>query len=104
MHRTAYLRDLDVGVRYRVEFVVNGGQVLEFVVQLEVESSGLWKPVIRFDTAHGFAHCDRYKPDGSVQRHEPIAAVDFNQALTVATSIIRAQWEELSRTFRETIR
>ena len=33
-----------------------GQQVLEFVVQLEILTEGRWKPVVRYDTAHGFAH------------------------------------------------
>jgi hypothetical protein len=57
--------------------------------------------VVRFDTAHGFAHCDRYKPDGSVERHEPLPLSDLNQALTLATRIVRSQWAELSKPFRE---
>jgi hypothetical protein len=51
-------------VRYRVRFDKEHGRVLAFVVQLEYESSSGWLPVVRFDTAHGFAHCDRYFPMG----------------------------------------
>jgi hypothetical protein len=56
--------------------------------------------VIRFDTAHGFAHCDRYRTDGTVERHEPLPTTDLNQALTLATRTVRTQWEGLSRPFR----
>lgn len=43
----------------RREQVIERGKVIRFVVQLEVELAGEAKPVIRYDTAHGFAHIDR---------------------------------------------
>ncbi|MHA2380883.1 MAG: DUF7718 family protein [Candidatus Thorarchaeota archaeon] len=32
------------------------------MVQLECYFYGEWVPVVRYDTAHGFAHCDRLRP------------------------------------------
>jgi hypothetical protein len=55
MNRIAYIRNLDADVRYRVAFAVHHGQVLEFVVQLEVAQGEQWNPVIRYDMGHGFA-------------------------------------------------
>jgi hypothetical protein len=102
MNRVEYVRDLDVDVRYRVGFATEQGTVLEFVVQLEVAVAGGWRPVVRYDTAHGFPHCDRYEPDGSVRRHEHLPVSEYGQALTFATRVIRRDWEELVRPFRET--
>jgi len=73
------------------------------VQQLEVAVGGHWRPVIRYDSAHGFAHCDRYEPDGSVQRHGPLPAANFNEALTFATRSLRIHWEDLARPFREKV-
>jgi hypothetical protein len=101
MHNVEYVRDLDADVRYRVSFVEDRGQVHRFVVQLETVSENQWRPVIRFDTAHGFAHCDRYGPDGSVSRHEPLPVSGLNQALTWATRKIRVEWEELLAAYRD---
>jgi hypothetical protein len=101
MNRTEYVRVLDADVRYRVCFVEDHGLIREFVVQLEIVVEDRWTPVIRYDTAHGFAHCDRYEPDGTVKRHEPLPAADFNQALTWATRRIRTDWEELVHSFRK---
>ena len=70
MNQTEYLRYVDTDVRYRVSFGSDRGQIQEFVVQLEVIVQDNWKPAIRFDTAHGFAHCDRYRPDGTIERHD----------------------------------
>jgi hypothetical protein len=101
MTRTAYVRHLDADVRYRVAFTIDLGRVLEFVVQLEVAVKGKWTPAIRFDTAHGLAHCDRFGPDGTVQKHQPLPVNEFNGALTYATRNIREYWEDLARPFRE---
>ena len=101
MNRSEYVRAVDADVRYRVRFTTEQGQVLEFVVQLEVAVKGQWKPVIRYDTAHGFAHCDRYEVDGIVSQHELLPASDFNDALTLATRTIHRDWEDLVRPFRE---
>ena len=35
----------------------------------QVMQNGEWKPILRFDTAHGFAHIDRYNIRG-VQKKE----------------------------------
>src|SRR5690242_8385830 len=100
MNRTAYVRNLDWDVRYRVEFLVDHARIQEFVVQLEMVLDQQWKPVIRYDTAHGFAHCDRYEADGTIHRHEPMGISDFNEALTFATRTIRNDWEALVGSFR----
>jgi hypothetical protein len=91
---------MDLDVRYRVSFATEHGVVLSFTVRLEVAGADGWKSAIRFDTAHGFAHCNRYRPDGSVVKHEALPASDFNQALTYAERTLRSQWEELVAPFR----
>jgi hypothetical protein len=45
-------------VRYRVRYETHKGQVIGFVVQLEFKTTLGWRPVVRYDTAHGFAHRD----------------------------------------------
>jgi hypothetical protein len=35
--------------------------VVDFVVQLEVLFEGVWRPVVRYDMAHGAPHVDRYE-------------------------------------------
>lgn len=100
MNQTDYVRLMDVDVRYRVSFVTEHGVVLSFTVQLEVAAADRWIPLIRFDTAHGCAHRDRYQPDGTVVKHELVPASDFNQALTFAERVVRSRWEELAGPFR----
>ena len=95
-----YTRRMDKDVRYRVRFLLERGEVKSFVVQLEVLANQKWRPVIRFDTAHGFPHCDRYRPDGTVHRHEPLRQVSLIEAFAYATETIRERWEDLARPFR----
>jgi hypothetical protein len=64
--------------------------VVDFVVQLEVEVRGTWKPAIRYDTAHGFAHIDRYNLKGRAKKEK--LALSFGQALTRAEREIKQNW------------
>jgi hypothetical protein len=89
-----YWRELGLGVRYRVRFTKAKGKVLAFVVQFEVQRDGQWLPVIRYDTAHGFAHRDRYRGDGSVRHHEKLPVSDFNAAFTMASQDVRKNWKK----------
>jgi len=101
MPTTSFLVDCEPGLaRYRVRFVSEKGKVLEFVVQLECWLREEWRPVIRFDTAHGFAHFDAYGPEGQVKAHQPMEVGDYNQALTLALTSIRNRWPELILPFQ----
>lgn len=102
MHTTSYLRKLhDPDVQYRVRFDVERGQVIEFMVQLEYDGPDGWQPVVRFDTAHGFAHCDRYGPDGVEQQHQPMLQRDYREALTYAIQYVKTNYALLAQPFRE---
>jgi len=85
-------------VRQRTRFVTEKKRVVEFVVQLEVLHQGRWKPVIRYDGAHRFAHRDRYNLRGE-QRKEALP-LDFRDALTYAIADIRARWPEYVERFQ----
>jgi len=61
------------------------------MVQWELSIQGQWHAVRRYDTAHGFAHCDILHPDGRVEK-VPLAFRDFNDALTFAETDVRAHW------------
>lgn len=84
--RTKYEIPFPPDVLIRVEHAIERGRVIEFVVQLEVQG----KPVKRYDTAHGFAHIDRYNLKGK-QRKERLH-LGFNEALTMAERDIKQNW------------
>ncbi len=66
-------------------------RVLEFVVQLEYWSGEGWEPIVRYDTAHGFAHRDLYRPGRQVEK-TPMGLVDVNEALTIAEQDLKTNW------------
>lgn len=69
-----------------------GQQIIEFMIQLEIDVNGAWKPVVRYDTAHGFAHRDIIHPQGEVDK-TPVAMGDYNAALSFAELDLRSNWE-----------
>ena len=64
MREVEFRRLLDGHNALRVRFEIEQGQILEFVVQLEClfSVSERWMPVVRYDTAHAFAHRDLLHP------------------------------------------
>jgi hypothetical protein len=64
--------------------------VVEFVVQLEIEIRTDWKAVVRYDTAHGFAHIDRYNLRGRTKKER--LSMTFGEALTRAERDIKENW------------
>ena len=60
MRAVEFRRLLDYDNALRVMFESERGQILRFVVQLECQfvEDGKWTPVVRYDTAHGYAHRD----------------------------------------------
>ncbi len=92
MRTVSFEHNLAPGVSARVRFIKERGRILSFVVQVECLIEGTWHPIVRYDTAHGFAHRDVLKPDGA-QEKQPIPAGDFNAALTYAQRDIQAHWQ-----------
>lgn len=103
MTKKVFVVDCSLEARYRVEFVTEKGKIQEFVVQLEFMVGGEWRPVVRYDTAHGLPHCDAYAPNGTVTPHQPLRTIDYNEALTYAETRVREHWPELIRPFQEAL-
>ena len=62
------------------------------MVQLEVEAeAGVWKPVIRYDCAHDFAHRDRYNAKGDRDKDE--MALSYSESLEFADKDINDNWD-----------
>ena len=77
-------------VRERRTFEIERGKVRSFRLQLEVRVQGEWKPVIRYDTAHGFVDCDRYDLTG--KKSKTILNVSLEEGLTLAQNDLNANW------------
>jgi len=84
--KTEYVLPIAADSEILVRYTVEHGRVVEFMVELVVQG----KPVIRYDSAHGFAHVDRYNIAGH-QRKERLN-VNFNMALTVGERDIKQNW------------
>jgi len=91
MPEKEYLILLDIDTRKRHYHVIQAGQITRFVVQLEVRIMGEWKPVIRYDCAHDYAHKDCYNMGG--QSRKINLYLDYGDALTLADDDINENWE-----------
>jgi hypothetical protein len=87
----------------RVWFELERGQVVKFMVQLESLFDEKWVPVVRYDTAHNFAHRDLLHP-----YHETIKTrmetENYNQALTIAIEDIEKHWPIYRRRYETWLR
>ena len=86
--------------RLRVRFMRERQTIAEFVVQYEAEIKGRWYPVVRYDTAHGFAHRDLLHPDGRAEK-QWLPWMSFNVAMTYATQELKTAWRRYRGAFEE---
>jgi hypothetical protein len=73
------------------------------MVQLEVNVKGKWRPIVRYDTAHGFAHRDIFRYDGGMEKI-PLFVGDYNSTLTFAEMDLRTNWEIYRERFLKEVR
>jgi len=76
----------------RVTFNKEGGRIVQFSVQYLAHIKDKWHPIVRVDTAHGRAHMDISRPDGSQETRE-LRIHDYDEALTWAIEEIEVRWE-----------
>jgi len=85
--------------RLRVYAQKEKGTIGEFVVQYEaLMISGEWRAVVRYDTAHGFAHKDIMTAKGR-EIKQPLFFESYNLAFTYATLDLKANWKNYKRNF-----
>ena len=82
----------------RVRFELERNRILKFVVQLECRFNDEWCPVVRYDTAHDFAHRDVLYPSGASEKTEMVTQ-DYNKALTFAIKDLANNWEKYRRRY-----
>ena len=77
----------------RVRIRAERGTVVRFAVQYEAVIEGETYPVVRYDTAHEYAHRDLLDWEGHVVQTDCIAGPESDkQALTAAIDDLRASW------------
>ena len=97
--KTEYVIRLSPTDRYRHLHVRSGNRIVFFRVQLETFFGMEWLPVVRYDTAHGFAHRDVMKPHGQVAK-TPLFNQNLNDALTFAENDLKTNWTSYRSRFR----
>ncbi|MCD6032184.1 MAG: hypothetical protein K0S78_4366 [Thermomicrobiales bacterium] len=76
------------------------GRVTGFLAQYETTIRDQRVPVIRYDTAHGFAHRDVLDRRGEVIAKQPLASdLSSQDALAYGVQDIRANWRRYRRRF-----
>ena len=81
------------GSRIRVSIKTASGQVVDLVIQLEIWFQDKWRPVARYDCAHGKAHVDLLSRDGSKEKVF-LAAGNLKEVVERAISDFKENWEK----------
>ncbi len=99
MRINEYVIPLGENARKRHYHEADKGDIIGFAVQLEVLVDDQWKVVIRYDSAHGFAHIDRYYLDGRKVKIE--LHLKLSEALTLGDEDIKENWKIYQKLFLE---
>jgi len=78
--------------RYRLYCVIAKGQVVVFRVQYEAFIEGKWRPIVRYDTAHGFPHRDLLHPNRPAEKME-CPGWSNAEVLTLGQEDIKRNWQ-----------
>ncbi len=102
MRTVEFRRLLDDDNALRAKFEVERGHILRFMVQLEsrFKDNDAWVPVVRYDTAHGFAHCDKLHPYEAATKIK-METYDYNDALTTAMDDLINNWNTYRRRYAQ---
>lgn len=94
MAERIYITDLslDGQNRYRHRHVLEKDQIVEFSVQYKTYIAGKWHPIVRYDSAHGFAHRDLMHPDGT-EAKIAFHYWDYAQVLTYGERDLKQNWQ-----------
>jgi hypothetical protein len=84
----------------RMRFTTARGQVASFTAQYETVLDDTVLPVVRYDTAHGFAHRDRLNRRGELVENRALpSSMSYAEALNFAERDIRLNWRRYKREF-----
>ena len=101
-NKVEYIIRIGFSDRYRHLHITEKGKIIFFRVQYETKINDKWYPVVRYDTAHGFAHRDFLDMKGRAKK-TPLFNQDLNDALTFAESDLRTNWESYKNRFLENL-
>jgi len=98
-----FIRWLGVEDRSRQVVTLEEGEVIKFVVQYEILIAGEWRPVVRYDTAHGFSHKDLLSPAGETEKKIAVSS-SYNEAFTNAEMDIKLNWQRYKEEYLKKVR
>lgn len=100
MSETTYILELslDAQNRYRHHHVLDRKEIVEFSIQYETFFRGRWHPIVRYDSAHGFAHRDILHPDGS-ETKTVFRNWDYAQVLTYGERELKQNWQSYMQNY-----
>lgn len=75
-----------------VEFERIGSSIIKFSVQYIARINEEWQSIVRYDTAHGYAHTDISHPDGTQETRE-LKGNSYREALAIAIAEVKLRWE-----------
>ncbi len=78
--------------RLRVRLTIDKGTITDLVFQYESNIKDEWKPIVRYDIAHGFFHRDFLFPNGEKEKVR-IEIQDLKLAAMFAEQDIKDKWE-----------
>jgi hypothetical protein len=83
--------------RAEMRLISEGEEVLDSSVQYVARIEGQWYPIVRFDTAHGHAHMNISRSDGTQETVQLPSNVDHADLFDMAVEDIHLRW----RSYRE---
>jgi len=78
--------------RYRLYCEIERGQVIVFRVQYEAFMYDKWRPIVRYNTAHGFPHRDLLHPNRPAEKTE-YPGWSNAEVLTAGQEDIKRNWQ-----------
>ena len=96
-----YFLEIAEGTIAYVYFKTEKGEVIEFVVKLLSEFEGEWHEILRYDSGHDCPHKDILNIDGEVIRKVWYDFLDNGQALTMAITDIKDNFEFYKERFQK---
>ena len=99
MRTKDYIYYLTPDDRKRFHLEMDRGRVIGFVVQYETLVGERWRPVIRYDTAHGYPHIDILNQRGRVVEKVELTHMDYKDALNFADYDVSSNWEAYKQKF-----
>ncbi|HZX14144.1 MAG TPA: hypothetical protein VFF49_07070 [Thermodesulfobacteriota bacterium] len=95
-----YITDYTRDDRKRFYVETKKGKIIRFAIQYEtLVSSKEWRPVVRYDTVHGFAHKDILDWRGKVIEKVKMSDMDYKKALETANLDIDSNWKTYKQRF-----